>query len=557
MPSLTAHSLDSSLGANELSNAKPHTTSNHFPGDTVEVYHSNSTVDTIRPDRALLKTGDRPVLSLALYQPQRRPLFINFTKLLLNRNKNKTQQTEMNNIQRKYVFIDKRRGKNSQLTKNTIVTKLTSPTTELTSLTSKITNPTTTTENVLSITTTNKTLVKVKVVKGDDEILVYDKTTTPDDLSGLDLLYTEITTIEPSIRKRHDSDLSTTLSTVKVTTEESTTTTLAPTTEMTTTLQTEVPNTGETTTTEVVTVATETTPLLRYDDTMITTATSSSTNHKEIYETALGGWTSSPDNRIYSIQYRPLERDNTEYVTMGRFSSFPQPTQPSFPGYSAVTSSYYETSSDVAPSTYETESSPADNNESTKQTLSTATNSNPETKNMLNQCYIDIGAICPRATPAERDSFVCYGSGIIACDNSQSSICRLYESRSLANEQSSQPEKATIAPFYRPMSYFFCNRQLPTSECFGTVECTAQSPANNHLIEIKSTSGLKGQQENDEIETTTTNGTVPQGEIDASGVQEQVKQESKLSRVQIGLIGALIAVGSIMFIIVSIIAFIT
>lgn len=526
MPAALDH--NSSLGLPELTkpNAVHSGPLDDFQSARAEVYPNPDA--SIQPDRALLQSSRQSPIFVGRLPPSR-PRFINFTQLMMNRNKNRTQQTELKKVQRKYVFIDKRRGKSSQLNQASISTSgsdWNKRSTSLSSPASPVGRSTTGDSGA------RKSLVKVKVVEGDSHVLLFDKATPTADLSALDLLYSDITTVEPLIRKRFDMDLS---STTPPPSEANTptATTLGGNLTSTETAWSGEWNLTETSGLEFNSTEVESTTWSASDDPMVTAGSSSSTNHNEIYETVPVGW-SVPPTDPYSVQYRPVNRANSEYVTLGRYTY--EPTQPPYPN------PVYEPSS-----TTDTPETEVTTEEPVRHRALPDSSSQPK----LKKCQVDIGAICPMATPGQRRSFQCYGSGVISCEENQNSICRLYESGSLSSEQAGPKvaSRQTTSPFFQPMAYFFCNRPLRTSECFGSVQCS-QLPAK-----VKTRASTARTEESTE---SSINGTdTAWEEIESNSSLEQVKPESKLSRVQIGLIGALIAVGSIMFIIVTVIAFIT
>lgn len=226
----------------------------------------------------------------------------------------------------------------------------------------------------------------------------------------------------------------------------------------------------------------------------------------------------------------------------------------------------------------------------------------------LQPCNLPTESICPKMPIIKRQTLQCFGDGIINCDANVGSMCKLFERQSNpSNRLQNGPIKMS------DFNYFFCNQPLTTAECMGIVECmssgkvapisttepstvevTSSTTSSSSIVEIlKEDSQLNGYETEIEPETilpnrrnepnryytatkeyTTTTNSPAETEMPVSvwgsntgvslGHRQSLKHEpnlatnkknQKLSRMQVGMIGALIALGSFMFIAVAAVAY--
>lgn len=222
----------------------------------------------------------------------------------------------------------------------------------------------------------------------------------------------------------------------------------------------------------------------------------------------------------------------------------------------------------------------------------------------LRPCHLPTESICPKMPKIKRQSLQCFGDGIINCDASVGSMCKLFERQTNPSNQLDDYGANTMTV----ANYFFCNQPLTTAECMGIIECmssrklvptTTELPmvevtsSTSSIVEILKENSLLNRYETEmepeiispnqryytgtkEYQTTTTatmanTGTeisVTDWPVHNTGVslgnRQSLKHEpnlvtnkknQKLSRMQVGMIGALIALGSFMFIAVAAVAY--
>ena len=625
----------------------------------------NESNHTFQPDRALLLQQGPLRTNLFIGEPHQavlaKPLFINFTRLLMHRSsmlqtttpsssRTSLRTSKTPTIQRKYIFIDK--------TTTTSATRAAKTTADWSRRQS---SPSTTTF-LPTPSNKNKTLVKVKVVEGDEPVLLLDQTTSttslPTSPTGLSRLSptTAEAILENIIRSQRQSDGSQLLDPVSKTPLLNARNSLS---------RTKTPKRGgsrtTTTTTMTTTVAPTTTTSVPTTTARLSSETTTTTNNSMAFETTITTTTSATITTITSPQDGGNSGSN-KVTTTSTTTSSPMPTLNFNPTnaknlqneefiaevstMATITSvealnngsrsggGDFESKVDIEPFGSSSSTVPPPTTLLSPQTLrgrpegstTTSTTSSSSSSNSTvtswRQCHFKLLHLCPQLAIARfaaiRNKIACYGEGLISCEPRAGKLCRLtpttpssdsagsYESYEEAsaengsnNNKEEPPSPSTSA------SPFFCNVPLTTEYCSGSARCVMPkseasgviTPSSVTPTTITTTTITPGDQEGMDTTARTTTVTTNTPLSDDAAKQEVTtllaaeqhllklqsgggdhqlpssqnysheevinpdQQSSRaakpLSPLKIGLISALIAIGSLIVILVTIVAYIS